>query len=152
MFSKKEYSLTSLKQVIRDFSYNRALKLLFDTSARTYDYIFSSVEGTLSLSSRCGIERDVHLGLKQRMFVRTAREQFIQVVTGIQRSMGIAPTVDLPQPAIVDVSDSDSSKVALPSQPDHHLQDNISVFTATWNMGMFGLCLCHLLIHDTHCW
>ena len=45
MFSKKEYSLTSLKQVIRDFSYNRALKLLFDTSARTYDYIFSSVEG-----------------------------------------------------------------------------------------------------------
>lgn len=45
MFSKKEYSLTSLKQIIRDFSYNRALKLLFDTSARTYDYIFSSVEG-----------------------------------------------------------------------------------------------------------
>lgn len=45
MFSKKEYPLTSLKQIIRDFSYNRALKLLFDVSARSYDYIFSSVEG-----------------------------------------------------------------------------------------------------------
>lgn len=107
MFSKKEYSLTSLKQIIRDFSYNRALKLLFDTSARTYDYIFSSVE---------------------------AREQFIQVVTGIQRSMGIEPTVYLPQPVIVDVSEGESPKLALPSQPDHHLQENISVFTASWNM------------------
>lgn len=46
MFSKKEYSLSSLKQIIRDFSYNRALKLLFDVSARSYDYVFGSVEGT----------------------------------------------------------------------------------------------------------
>jgi hypothetical protein len=51
--------------------------------------------------------------------------------------MGIEPTVYLPQPVIVDVSEGESPKLALPSQPDHHLQENISVFTASWNMGIY---------------
>jgi hypothetical protein len=50
--------------------------------------------------------------------------------------MGIEPTVYLPQPVIVDISEGESPKLALPSQPDHHLQENISVFTASWNMGI----------------
>jgi hypothetical protein len=81
MFSKKEYSLTSLKQIIRDFSYNRALKLLFDTSARTYDYIFSSVEG-MSV-------RPTHAYLRS-VVVRKLTRQFLATLPGEQHENSLS--------------------------------------------------------------
>jgi len=125
MFSKKVFHLRSLKQIHRDFEFYRALKLLFDTSARTYDYIFSSVQG---MSARP--PSDLGTPLTFCSIGALAREEFIQVVTGIQKSNNIPPTINLPS-SPVDTSPETCDK----AQQGSHCQENISVFMASWNMG-----------------